>query len=79
MEWFKRVKKSFKDLKKKSATEGESIIEVLDKKYVDMCVGVCESLKDFLNELSSRYKTKAPNDVRHVMQTIVTAIMAHFD
>ena len=52
-----------------------------DKKYVDnvMCVGVFESLKDFLNELSSRYKTKAPNDVRHVMQTIVTAIMAHFD
>jgi len=36
MEWFKRVKKSFKDLKKKSATEGESIIEVLDKKYVDI-------------------------------------------
>jgi hypothetical protein len=50
-----------------------------DKKYTKMCVGVFESVKSFLHELSSRYKTKAPNDVRHVMQTVITALMSHFD
>ena len=37
------------------------------------------TVKSFLHELSSRYKTKAPNDVRHVMQTVITALMSHFD
>ena len=50
-----------------------------DQKHVDMCMNVFDSLKGFLSDLSSRYRTKAPNDVRHVMQTVVTAIMAHFD
>ena len=56
-----------------------SIAPEFDEKYTNLCIGVFESIKDFLHDLSSRYKTKAPNDVRHVIQTIVTAIMSHFD
>jgi hypothetical protein len=50
-----------------------------DHKYMQMCTGVFESLKMFLNDLQAQYKTKAPNDIRRVMQTVVTAIMSHFD
>ena len=58
---------------------GISVAPEFDDKYIGVCVAVFESIKDFLGDLSSRYKTKAPNDVRHIMQTIVTAIMSHFD
>jgi len=33
LEWFKRVKKSFSDKQKASGHQGESIIDILDKKY----------------------------------------------
>jgi hypothetical protein len=50
-----------------------------DRKYFGMCIGVFNSIKSFLQELSSQYNTKAPNDVRRVMQTVVTALMSNFD
>ena len=50
-----------------------------DHKYTGMCVNVFQSIKSFLNGLSSRYNTKAPNGVRRIMQTVVTALMSHFD
>ena len=40
---------------------GISVAPEFDDKYTGMCVGVFESIKDFLGDLSSRYKTKAPN------------------
>ena len=50
-----------------------------DQKYANMCINVFQSIKTFLHDLSARYKTKAPKDVKRVMQTVVTALMSHFD
>ena len=50
-----------------------------DSKYVQMCVGVFESLQGFLKDLQDQYTTKAPAQVKSIMQTVVTAIMADYD
>ena len=44
-----------------------------------MCINAFDSIKFFLKDLASQYHTKAPNDVRRVMQTVVTALMSNFD
>ena len=53
--------------------------DIHERKYTQMCIGVFRSIKTFLNDLQQQYNTKAPNDVRRVMQTVVTAFMSHFD
>ena len=51
----------------------------IDKQYHNMCQGIFKSLKQFLGDLTDTYKTRPTNQVRQIMQTVVTAMMADCD